>query len=101
MRMQGKNLESHPCFFAFGGGSRFCPGKELGVVEIAVFLHHFLTRYRYISIFFVFSVYHALFRALKLYEHSDCRWEEVGGGKLLKFPRVVAPKGMYVRVLDR
>lgn len=28
----------------------------------------------------------------------DCRWEEVGGDKLMKFPRVVAPNGLHIRV---
>ncbi|CAN6476900.1 unnamed protein product [Victoria cruziana] len=45
-RWQDKNLDSNPYFMTFGGGTRLCPGKELGIVEIAVFLHYFLTRYR-------------------------------------------------------
>lgn len=73
-RWMGKNLESHPHFLAFGGGCRLCPGKELGIVEIAVFLHYFVTRYR---------------------------WEEIGGDKLLKFPRVEAPNGLHIRMSDR
>ncbi|XP_038978605.1 cytochrome P450 85A1-like [Phoenix dactylifera] len=68
-----KNLESHQHFMMFGGGGRLCPGKELGIVEIAAFLHHFVTRYR---------------------------WEEVGGDKILKFPRVEAPNGLHIRVWD-
>eukprot|EP00262_Sarcandra_glabra_P014360 TRINITY_DN4196_c0_g1_i1.p1 TRINITY_DN4196_c0_g1~~TRINITY_DN4196_c0_g1_i1.p1 ORF type:complete len:465 (+),score=80.36 TRINITY_DN4196_c0_g1_i1:62-1456(+) len=70
-RWQDKSLESHQYFMMFGGGSRLCPGKELGIVEIATFLHYFVTRYR---------------------------WEEVGGDKLLKFPRVEAPNGLHIRV---
>ncbi|KAG5532723.1 hypothetical protein RHGRI_027133 [Rhododendron griersonianum] len=66
-----KSLESHNYCFLFGGGSRLCPGKELGIVTIAIFLHYFVTRYR---------------------------WEEVGEEKLLKFPRVEAPNGLHVRV---
>ncbi|ONK60645.1 uncharacterized protein A4U43_C08F21010 [Asparagus officinalis] len=73
-RWLGKNQESHPYFMAFGGGTRLCPGKELGIVEIAVFLHYFVTRYR---------------------------WEEVGGDKLVTFPRVEAPNGLHIRVLER
>ncbi|KAK1306403.1 Cytochrome P450 85A1 [Acorus calamus] len=68
-----KNLESHQCFLMFGGGSRLCPGKEIGTTEISVFLHYFVTRYR---------------------------WEEVGNDKLVKFPRVEAPNGIRVRVSD-
>ncbi|XP_077216035.1 cytochrome P450 85A1-like isoform X2 [Tasmannia lanceolata] len=72
-RWQDKSLESQQYFMMFGGGSRLCPGKELGIAEIAIFLHYFVTRYR---------------------------WEEVGGDKILKFPRVEAPNGLHVRVCN-
>lgn len=45
--MQDKRLESQQYFLMFGGGSRLCPGKELGIVEITTFIHYFVTRYRY------------------------------------------------------
>nr|CAD1841259.1 unnamed protein product [Ananas comosus var. bracteatus] len=70
-RWLDKSLESHQHFMMFGGGGRFCPGKELGTAEIATFLHYFVTRYR---------------------------WEEVGGDTILKFPRVEAPNGLHIRV---
>lgn len=72
-RWQEKNGDSVMYFTAFGGGSRLCPGKELGLVQISMFLHHFVTRYR---------------------------WEEVGGDEILKFPRVVAPKGLRIKVSE-
>ncbi|KAG9439161.1 hypothetical protein H6P81_019326 [Aristolochia fimbriata] len=65
------NLEAQKSFMMFGAGTRLCPGKELGVVEISIFLHYFVTRYR---------------------------WEEVGGDEIVKFPRVDAPNGLHVRV---
>ncbi|KAF7012965.1 hypothetical protein CFC21_027103 [Triticum aestivum] len=68
-----KNTESHPHFMMFGGGGRMCPGKEVGTVEIATFLHYFVTRYR---------------------------WEEEGRNAILRFPRVVAPNGLHIRVQD-
>nr|CAB3498522.1 unnamed protein product [Digitaria exilis] len=68
-----KGLESHPHFMLFGGGSRMCPGKEVGTVEIATFLHYFVTRYR---------------------------WEEEGNNTISKFPRVAAPNGLHIRVQD-
>eukprot|EP00268_Persea_americana_P016858 TRINITY_DN18011_c0_g1_i4.p1 TRINITY_DN18011_c0_g1~~TRINITY_DN18011_c0_g1_i4.p1 ORF type:complete len:461 (-),score=64.11 TRINITY_DN18011_c0_g1_i4:992-2374(-) len=46
-RWQDKRLESQQYFLMFGGGSRQCPGKELGIVEITTFIHYFVTRYRY------------------------------------------------------
>ncbi|KAK0573451.1 hypothetical protein LWI29_008188 [Acer saccharum] len=69
--LDNKSLESHNYCFLFGGGTRLCPGKELGIVKITMFLHYFVTRYR---------------------------WEEVGGEKLVQFPRVEAPNGLHIRV---
>ncbi|XP_021667225.2 cytochrome P450 85A1 [Hevea brasiliensis] len=70
-RWLDKSLESRNYCFMFGGGSRLCPGKELGIVIISTFLHYFVTKYR---------------------------WEEVGGDEILKFPRVEAPNGLHIRV---
>ncbi|KAJ4767849.1 Cytochrome P450 family protein [Rhynchospora pubera] len=67
------NLESHQHFMLFGGGARLCPGKELGILEISIFLHHLVTRYR---------------------------WEEVGENKIVTFPKVEAPNGLYFRFHD-
>ncbi|MQL68176.1 hypothetical protein Taro_000446 [Colocasia esculenta] len=41
-----KSLESHHYFTMFGGGSSLCPGNELVVVQVSMFLHYFLTKYR-------------------------------------------------------
>ncbi|KAH7516121.1 hypothetical protein FEM48_Zijuj10G0101300 [Ziziphus jujuba var. spinosa] len=70
-RWLDKSLENHKYCFIFGGGSRLCPGKELGIVQISIFLHYFVTRYR---------------------------WEEVGKNEILKFPRVEARNGLYIKV---
>ncbi|GMN42030.1 hypothetical protein TIFTF001_011243 [Ficus carica] len=69
--LQNKSLESHKYCLFFGGGSRLCPGKELGIVQISVFLHYFVTKFR---------------------------WEEVGEHEILKFPRVEAPRGFHIQV---
>ncbi|MED6185617.1 Cytochrome P450 85A [Stylosanthes scabra] len=45
-RWLGNSLESQSHFLVFGGGTRQCPGKELGIAEISTFLHYFVTRYR-------------------------------------------------------
>ncbi|XP_073044914.1 cytochrome P450 85A1-like [Primulina eburnea] len=66
-----RGLENQHHFLIFGGGTRQCPGKELGLAEISTFLHYFVTRYK---------------------------WEEVGGNKIMKFPRVEAPNGFHIRV---
>ncbi|CAM8994446.1 unnamed protein product [Rhodiola kirilowii] len=70
-RWLDKSLESQNYFLIYGGGTRQCPGKEFGIAEISTFLHYFVTRYR---------------------------WEEVGGDKLMTFPRVEAPNGLHIRV---
>ncbi|EPS66987.1 hypothetical protein M569_07789, partial [Genlisea aurea] len=70
-RWMGNGVESRNNVMIFGGGTRLCPGKELGMVEISTFLHYFVTKYD---------------------------WEEVGGAKLMKFPRVEAPNGLRIRV---
>ncbi|KAL8123758.1 hypothetical protein AgCh_011668 [Apium graveolens] len=33
-------------FTPFGGGQRLCPGLELAKLEVSIFLHHFVTKYR-------------------------------------------------------
>ncbi|PPE02660.1 hypothetical protein GOBAR_DD00359 [Gossypium barbadense] len=38
--LKGKN------FIPFGGGSRICPGSDLGKLEVSIFLHHFLLNYK-------------------------------------------------------
>ncbi|ONI18045.1 hypothetical protein PRUPE_3G193900 [Prunus persica] len=34
-------------FTPFGGGSRCCPGSELGKLEVAIFLHHLVQNFRW------------------------------------------------------
>ncbi|KAL8471815.1 hypothetical protein ACS0TY_028519 [Phlomoides rotata] len=70
-RWMERGLENQHHFLIFGGGTRQCPGKELGLAEISTFLHYFVTKYK---------------------------WEEVGGDKLMKFPRVEAPNGLRIKV---
>ncbi|KAL1541899.1 abietadienol/abietadienal oxidase-like [Salvia divinorum] len=42
-----RNWRSSPYFAPFGGGARFCPGAELARLQIALFLHYFLTTFRW------------------------------------------------------
>ncbi|KEH26671.1 cytochrome P450 family protein [Medicago truncatula] len=41
-----RNWRSSPFYAPFGGGARFCPGAELARLQIALFLHYFVTNYR-------------------------------------------------------
>uniref|UniRef100_A0A6N2NJQ7 Abietadienol/abietadienal oxidase n=1 Tax=Salix viminalis TaxID=40686 RepID=A0A6N2NJQ7_SALVM len=40
-----RNWRSSPFYCPFGGGARFCPGAELSRLQIALFLHYFVTTY--------------------------------------------------------
>ncbi|XP_024174783.1 abietadienol/abietadienal oxidase isoform X2 [Rosa chinensis] len=42
-----RNWRSSLYFAPFGGGPRFCPGAELARLQIALFLHYFVTTYRW------------------------------------------------------
>ncbi|ESW25486.1 hypothetical protein PHAVU_003G040300 [Phaseolus vulgaris] len=67
-----KGLETHNHNLLFGAGGRVCPGKEWGMLKVSIFIHNFVTRYR---------------------------WEEVQGNKkLVKFPRVLAPEGLHMKI---
>ncbi|XP_068336914.1 3-epi-6-deoxocathasterone 23-monooxygenase CYP90D1 [Pyrus communis] len=45
-RWQDKDMSS--CNFTpFGGGQRLCPGLDLARLEASIFLHHFVTRFRW------------------------------------------------------
>ncbi|XP_020213301.1 cytochrome P450 85A isoform X1 [Cajanus cajan] len=70
--LQEKGLESHNHNMLFGAGGRVCPGKEWGMLKVSLFIHYFVTRYR---------------------------WEEAKGNKkLAKFPRVLAPDGLNIKI---
>ncbi|XP_016902261.2 abietadienol/abietadienal oxidase [Cucumis melo] len=45
-----RNWKSSPYFAPFGGGARLCPGAELARLQIALFLHHFVTNYRWTQV---------------------------------------------------
>ncbi|XP_023000436.1 abietadienol/abietadienal oxidase [Cucurbita maxima] len=45
-----RNWRSSPFFAPFGGGARLCPGAELARLQIALFLHHFVTKYRWTQV---------------------------------------------------
>ncbi|GLT51461.1 hypothetical protein SLA2020_248750 [Shorea laevis] len=44
----GTNSSPGNVFTPFGGGPRLCPGYELARVELAVFLHHLVTRFSWV-----------------------------------------------------
>lgn len=42
---QGSDAGKVP-FMGFGNGPRICPGADLARLEVAVFLHHFVTKFQ-------------------------------------------------------
>ncbi|KAL0554199.1 hypothetical protein IC582_008116 [Cucumis melo] len=47
-RWQGKD-SNNLNFTPFGGGQRLCPGLELARLEASIFLHHFITEFRWVA----------------------------------------------------
>ncbi|XP_008800446.2 abietadienol/abietadienal oxidase [Phoenix dactylifera] len=45
-----RNWRTSPFYTPFGGGARYCPGAELAHLQIAFFLHHFVTKYRWVQL---------------------------------------------------
>ncbi|XP_057503950.1 3-epi-6-deoxocathasterone 23-monooxygenase CYP90D1-like isoform X2 [Actinidia eriantha] len=47
-RWQDKEM-SNCSFSPFGGGQRLCPGLDLARLETSIFLHHFVTQFRWVA----------------------------------------------------
>ncbi|XWS12060.1 hypothetical protein CRYUN_Cryun37aG0058100 [Craigia yunnanensis] len=48
-RWQNKDIISSYNFTPFGGGQRLCPGLDLARLEASIFLHHFVTNFRWVA----------------------------------------------------
>ncbi|XWS18879.1 hypothetical protein CRYUN_Cryun32bG0082700 [Craigia yunnanensis] len=48
-RWQNKAIISSCNFTPFGGGQRLCPGLDLARLEASIFLHHFVTNFRWVA----------------------------------------------------
>ena len=47
--MQGQELHAgSKTFMAFGGGIRLCVGADFAKLQLAILIHHMVTKYRYI-----------------------------------------------------
>nr|ATG29953.1 CYP720B26 [Taxus chinensis] len=44
---EGQETLEEPCYMPFGRGGRLCPGLHLARFEIALFLHNFVTKFRW------------------------------------------------------
>ncbi|KAK2664651.1 hypothetical protein Ddye_003225 [Dipteronia dyeriana] len=61
-------------FMAFGGGMRFCVGTEFTKVQMAVFLHCLITKYR---------------------------WQAVKGGNIVRTPGLQFPNGFHINITSK
>ncbi|KAL3499400.1 hypothetical protein ACH5RR_038493 [Cinchona calisaya] len=61
-------------FMAFGGGMRFCVGTEFTKVQMAVFLHCLVTKYK---------------------------WQGIKGGDILRTPGLQFPNGFHVQLSEK
>ncbi|KAL3498782.1 hypothetical protein ACH5RR_041514 [Cinchona calisaya] len=61
-------------FMAFGGGMRFCVGTEFTKVQMAVFLHCLVTKYK---------------------------WQAIKGGDILRTPGLQFPNGFHVLISEK
>ncbi|XWS48966.1 hypothetical protein CRYUN_Cryun13aG0122800 [Craigia yunnanensis] len=61
-------------FMAFGGGMRFCVGTDFTKVQMAVFLHCLVTKYR---------------------------WEPIKGGNILRTPGLQFPDGFHIQLMEK
>ncbi|XP_020537210.1 abietadienol/abietadienal oxidase isoform X2 [Jatropha curcas] len=69
-----RNWRNSPLYSPFGGGARFCPGAELARLQISLFLHYFVTTYR---------------------------WTQVKGDQLSFFPSARLVNGFQIRLMRR
>ncbi|XP_074304501.1 cytochrome P450 87A3-like [Silene latifolia] len=60
-------------FMAFGGGMRFCVGTDFTKVQMAVFLHCLVTKYR---------------------------WQPLKGGNIVRTPGLQFPDGFHIRLAE-
>ncbi|CAM0903296.1 unnamed protein product [Alopecurus aequalis] len=61
-------------FMAFGGGIRFCVGADFSKLQMAIFLHFLVTKYR---------------------------WIQLGGGKIVRTPGLEFPDGYHIQIRQR
>ncbi|PSR91516.1 Cytochrome P450 87A3 like [Actinidia chinensis var. chinensis] len=61
-------------FMAFGGGMRFCVGTDFTKVQMAVFLHCLVTKYR---------------------------WQAIKGGEIVRTPGLQFPNGFHVQITEK
>lgn len=71
---EGKRSAMLRNFIPFGGGVRLCAGAEFTRIQIALFIHTLVTKYR---------------------------WKEIKGGDVQRISEIVFPKGCRIQIIPR
>ncbi|OMO93114.1 Cytochrome P450 [Corchorus olitorius] len=74
-RWEGKELHAgSKTFMAFGGGIRLCVGADFAKLQMAIFIHHMVTKYR---------------------------WRVIKGGDIVRKPGLIFPNGLHIKISDK
>ncbi|XP_044497856.1 cytochrome P450 87A3-like [Mangifera indica] len=74
-RWKGQDLHSgSKTFMAWGSGTRLCVGADFAKLQIAIFLHHFVSRYR---------------------------WTVTKGGDFIRRPSLIFPNGLHIQIEEK
>ncbi|KAG9451668.1 hypothetical protein H6P81_004572 [Aristolochia fimbriata] len=74
-RWQGTEINgASKHFMAFGGGMRFCVGTDFTKLQMTVFLHCLVTKYR---------------------------WKPIKGGEMVRTPGLTFPNGFHIQLLEK
>ncbi|XVF79983.1 hypothetical protein PTKIN_Ptkin15bG0034000 [Pterospermum kingtungense] len=74
-RWQGQELHAgSKTFMAFGGGIRLCVGADFAKLQIAIFIHHMITKYR---------------------------WSVAKGEDIVRKPALMFPNGLHIRISEK
>ncbi|KAJ0080182.1 hypothetical protein Patl1_23263 [Pistacia atlantica] len=74
-RWEGQDLHSgSKTFMAWGSGTRLCVGAEFAKLQIAIFLHHFVSKYR---------------------------WSVTKGGDFIRRPSLIFPNGLHIDIEEK
>ncbi|OMO77224.1 Cytochrome P450 [Corchorus capsularis] len=74
-RWEGKELHlGSKTFMAFGGGIRLCVGADFAKLQMAIFIHHMVTKYR---------------------------WRVIKGGDIVRKPGLMFPNGLHIKIYEK
>ncbi|XWS35745.1 hypothetical protein CRYUN_Cryun20dG0022500 [Craigia yunnanensis] len=73
--MQGQELHAgSKTFMAFGGGSRLCVGANFAKLQMAIFIHHMVTKYR---------------------------WSVIKGEDIVRRPAMIFPNRLHIEISEK